>query len=288
MQAQDAARLAAGGTRLATEAWCVGGVANRQIRTVEDLVAMHVRHRHLGGWRQIEAVATDHVHLVFLVGDLPCAACRRLVDQNWWPDLGEAVLAHVGVEEQIDERADECGAVGAIRRERCTRHLRAALKIEDAKSLRDHIVLWRCCGGWIFALRANRWVPCRGPGTNRGVRLGATNRNVFVGRVRNAQEQIFELRLGGGELLLEPLHLGGDLLGFSLECNNLWISGRHGWLAAEQRANLGREALALGAQGVHPLRELATRGVCLKCCVNNLRVFALGDRARAESVGVVA
>ena len=247
MQAQDAARLAAGGTRLATEAWRVGGVANRQIRTVEDLVAMHVRHRHLGGWREVEAVATDHVHLVFLIRDLPCAACRRLVDQNWWPDLGEAVLAHVGVEEQVDECANQRGPIGAVRREGGTRHLRAALKIEDAESLCDHIVFWRCRSGWVFALRANRWMPCRGPGTNRGVRLGAANRNVFVGRIRNAQEQIFELHFGGGELLLEPLHLGSDLLGVSLECNNLWISSRHGWLAAEQRAHFGGEALALGA-----------------------------------------
>ena len=48
------------------------------------------------------------------------------------------------------------------------------------------------------------------------------------------------------------------------------------------------EALALGAQGVNALREIAARGVCSECSVNNLRVFALGDRARAESVGVVA
>jgi hypothetical protein len=36
------------------------------------------------------------------------------------------------------------------------------------------------------------------------------------------------------------------------------------------------------------LREITTRGVCSERSVNNLRVFALGDRARAEPVGVVA
>ena len=246
MQAQDAARLTASGARLTTEAWCVGGVADRQIRTVKDLVAMHVRHRHLGGWREVEAVATDHVHLIFLVGDLPCATSRRLVDQNRWPDLGEAVLAHVGVEEQVDECANQRCAVGAIRREGGTRHLRAALKIEDAKSLGDHIVLWRCCSCWVFTLRANCWVPGGYPRPNRGVRLGAAYGNIFVGRIRNTQQQVFELCLGGGELLLEPLHLGGDLLGISLQRDNLWISGGNGRLAAEQCANFGGEALPLG------------------------------------------
>jgi hypothetical protein len=36
------------------------------------------------------------------------------------------------------------------------------------------------------------------------------------------------------------------------------------------------------------LRELATRGIGRERSVNNLRVFALGDRARAQPVGVVA
>ena len=93
---------------------------------------MHVRNWHLGGWRKVEAVATNHVHLVFLIRDLPRAARRRLVDQDRWPDLGEAVLAHVGVEEEVDERTDECCAVGAVRREGGTGHLCAALQIKDA------------------------------------------------------------------------------------------------------------------------------------------------------------
>ena len=217
MQAQDATRFAARGTCLATEAWRVRGVPNRQIRTVEDLVAMHVRYRHLGGWRQVEAVATNHIHLVFLVGNLPRAACRRLVDQDWWPDLGETVLAHMGVEEEIDERTNQRGTVGAVRREGRTRNFGAALQIEDAESLRNHIVLWCRCGCRIFALCADHRVPCGRPGANRGVRLGAANRNVFVGRIRNAQEQIFELCLRGGELRLERFHLCGDFLRFSLQ-----------------------------------------------------------------------
>ena len=88
-------------------------------------------------------------------------------------------------------------------------------------------------------------MPRRCPGANRGVRLGAANGNIFVGRVRNAQEQIFELRLSGGELLLEPLHLGGNLLRLRLQRQDLWISGGNGWLAAEQCTDFGGESLAL-------------------------------------------
>ena len=249
---------------------------------------MHVCHWHLGGWRKVEAVTTNHVHLVFLIGDLPCSTGRRLVDQDWRPDLGEAVLAHVGVEEEVDERTDECCAVGAVRREGGTRHLGAAFKIKDAESLGDHIVFWRRSGCRVFALGANRRMPCRRPGANRGVRFGATNRDVFVGRVRNAEQQVFKLRFGCGEFLLERFHLCGDLLGFGLQCDDLRIGGGHGRLATKQRTDFGGEALTFCAQRVNANRERAACGVCLKCGVNNLRIFALGDRARAQSFGIVA
>ena len=96
-------------------------------------------------------------------------------------------------------------------------------------------------------------MPRRRPGADRGVRFSATNGNIFVGRVRNPEQQVFELRLGGGELLLERLHLCGDLLGFSLQCYYFWIGGRHSRLAAEQCAHFGGEALALCAQSVNAM-----------------------------------
>ena len=127
MQAEDATRFATGGSRLPTEAGGVRRVPNRQVRTVQNLVAVQVRHWHLSRRGKIEAVTTDHVHLIFLVRDLPRTSCRCLIHQNRRPDLREAVLAHMRVKEEVDERANQCRAIRAICREGGTRHLCAAL-----------------------------------------------------------------------------------------------------------------------------------------------------------------
>ena len=67
---QDPPRVLPGGARLAAEAGGVGGVADRELGGLEDLVAVEVRHRDLGRRDQVELVARDDVHLVFLVRDL--------------------------------------------------------------------------------------------------------------------------------------------------------------------------------------------------------------------------
>ena len=70
------ARVLAGGAGLAPEARRVRGVADRQLVRLEDLVAVEVGDRDLGGRDQVELVAGHDVHLVFLVGDLAGAASR--------------------------------------------------------------------------------------------------------------------------------------------------------------------------------------------------------------------
>ena len=96
VDAQDAARVLAGGAGLAPEARRVGDVADRQLGRLEDLVAVDVRDRDLGGRDQVQVVAGDDVHLVLLVRDLAGAARRGRVDDDRRPDLGEAVLARCG------------------------------------------------------------------------------------------------------------------------------------------------------------------------------------------------
>ena len=68
---------------------------------------MEVRDRDLGRGDQVQLVAGDDVHLVFLVGDLAGAARGVGVDDRRRPDLGEAVLAGVDVEEPVDQSALE-------------------------------------------------------------------------------------------------------------------------------------------------------------------------------------
>ena len=115
----------------------VGGVADRQLGGLEDLVAMEVRDRDLGRRDQVQVVARDDVHLVFLVRDLAGAPGRRGVDDGRRPDLGEAVLAGVDVEEPADERALEGRAEAAVDREARAGDLRAALEVEDAQAIGD-------------------------------------------------------------------------------------------------------------------------------------------------------
>ena len=62
---------------------------------------------------EVQVVARDDVHLLFLVRDLAGAARRVLVDHRRRPDLGHAVLGRVKVEEPVDQRR-----AGAARRRR--------------------------------------------------------------------------------------------------------------------------------------------------------------------------
>ena len=104
VDAEDAAGVLAGRAGLAPEARRVRRVVDRQVGRLEDLVAVEVRDRDLGGGDQVQVVAGDDVHLVFLVRDLAGAARRRGVHDRGRPDLGEAVLGGVDVEEPVDER----------------------------------------------------------------------------------------------------------------------------------------------------------------------------------------
>ena len=152
---------------------------------------MKIRDRDFCGWGKVEAVTANDVHLIFLVRDLPRATCRGLIHQDRWPDLREAVLAHMRVKEEIDQRADQCRAIRAIRREGGARHLCTALQIKDAEPLRHRVVLWRWRRCWCAPISGDPWMPLRHPGSNAAIRLRTTDRNIFVGRVRNSKERIF-------------------------------------------------------------------------------------------------
>ena len=173
---------------------------------------MQVRHRDLSRRGKIEAVATNHVHLIFFVGDLTRAARRSLIDQDRWPDLGEAVLAHMRVKEEIDQRANQCRAVRAIGGEGGTCHLCAALQVKDPEPLRHRVVLWRWRRCWRTPIGGDPRMPLRRPGPNAAIRLRTANWNIFVGRIRNAKQCIFKRRLRRCELLFKLRQLIGDLL----------------------------------------------------------------------------
>ena len=116
------------------------------------------------------------------------------------------------VKEEIDQRANQCGAIRAIRREGGTRHLCAALQIKDGEPFGHCVVFWCWRRCWCTPVCRDSRVPRRRPGADAAVRLRTANRNIFVGRIRNAEQCIFKRRLCGCELIFELRQLIGDLL----------------------------------------------------------------------------
>ncbi len=118
---------------LAAEAGREGAVADRQRRLVEDLVAMQVGHRHLGGRDQVVVGALQPEEVRLELRQLAGAEERRRVDDVRRQHLGVAVLAGVEVEHERDERPLERGAGAEQRGEARSCDLGAALEVEDAE-----------------------------------------------------------------------------------------------------------------------------------------------------------
>src|SRR5215213_8577982 len=206
MHAEDAAGVLAGSPGLAPEAWGVGGVADRKLVGVEDLVAVQVRDRHFGSRDEVQIVARHDVHLVFLVGYLAGPGGRRRVDDGGRPDFGHAVLAGVDVEEPVDQRALERGSGSLVDRKARAADLRPASVVDDVERFGE--LPMRLSG-------PRRRIRCRvsadlfaglldgqqlAPRPNGDVRLFAADGHVRVGRIRDAQQEIVDLRLDGREL----------------------------------------------------------------------------------------
>ena len=218
MDAEDAAGVLAGRAGLAPEARRVGRVADRQLGGLEDLVAVEVRDRDLGRRDQVQVVAGDDVHLVFLVGDLAGAARGRRVDDDRRPDLGEAVLAGVDVEEPVDQGALERGAGALVDREARAGDLRAARQVDDVERLGDlpvRLALPRRAArrrvGADLALERLTPRQLLAPGPDGDVRLLAADRHVGIGGVRDAEQEVLDLGLDRRELGVDRVRRVADL-----------------------------------------------------------------------------
>src|SRR2546429_9981080 len=77
MHPQQSTRVPPGGTRFPPEARRVGGVAQRQLSAVQDLVAMQVRDGHLSRRNGEEIVGGRLVWVVGELGDLARALFYR-------------------------------------------------------------------------------------------------------------------------------------------------------------------------------------------------------------------
>ena len=249
---------------------------------------MEVGHRDLGRGDQVQVVTRDDVHLVFLVRDLARAARGCGVDDRRRPHLGEAVLRGVDVEEVRDQAPLEARAEALVDREAGARDLGAARVVDDVERLAQLPV--RLAGpGRAVGRRsvAGREIA---PGPDGDVGLLAAHRDLGVGGVRDPQEQVLELRLGGGELgvdLLDPRAGGGRGVAKRLDLRPVGLGA-----AADGLADLLADGVALGLLRVRLRLEPATPRVDVDGPVDEARILAAcrslpggSDRARRGVAG---
>ena len=227
VQTVQTAHVLAVGACLAAEAGGVGGHLDREVLLVENHVAVDVRHGHFGRWNHVEVVDRGVVHLLLLVGQLAGAEARRLVDHHRRLDLQIAGLG-VAVEEVVDERALQTGALSLVDGESGAGELHAQVEVDDVV-LAGQLPVGQCILGQL------------------GVALDELDHQV-VGRRASLGDDV------GGEVGQRDdggLQLLGHLLGLGVEaCRLLLESGD------EALALLGLLAAALAHQHANLLGRL--------------------------------
>src|SRR5690349_5668718 len=133
MHPQQAAGVLPGGTRFAAKAGCVRGVRERQLRPVEDFVAMQIGHGHFGGRNEKQIVRRRLVRVFFEFRQLARADHAVAANEERRLDLDVAVLAGVQVEHEVDQGAHEPGSAAHEHGEPRAGELRATREIEDAE-----------------------------------------------------------------------------------------------------------------------------------------------------------
>ena len=218
---------------------------------------------------------------------------RRRVDDGRRPDLGHPVLARVDVEEPVDEAALERRPGALVDREARAGDLGAAGVVDDVELIAELPVRsagpGRATRGGIGAdLADERLVVGQllAPHPDGDVRLLATDRDVGVGRVRDAQEQVVEVRLGVRERRVElgDAHAGRG--GGGAQVGDLGAVGRG--TALDRLADPLRGRVAFGLERLVLGQEPAPFRVELDGAVDQRRVLALADGAVADRVGVLA
>jgi hypothetical protein len=203
VHANDATSVAAGRARLLAKARGERGVPERQLVTVENLAPVDVGEHDLSRGNEVHAAA--HVIEVLVeLGQLARAKEGVVVGDDGRPPLGETSL-HVGVDEEVDERALHEGARAAKKVEARAGELDAALEVDHAGS------------GAKVPVRLGLEVELRGlaPATNLGV-IGVVNaiRHGLVGDVGDCGDKVEQVLLDLGALVVklgDAVLAGSDL-----------------------------------------------------------------------------
>ncbi len=201
VDAEDAARVLAGGAGLAAKAGRDARVADGQLRGVEDVAGVERRERDLRGADQEELVALDLVDHLALAREVAGALERALADQDRRHDrlepLGADALDGEAHERQLDhdEVAEEIGEAGA-RRLRRLLHLDPAVAASPGR------------GGRGPRSRSRAATP-----TSRRVTPSPSSPSGASGdgRFGSVRGQLVAARLDLGQLGLHPLDLAAEL-----------------------------------------------------------------------------
>ena len=101
---------------------------------VEDLPAVHVRERDLGGRHHVQIpVAGDLEEVRLELRQVAGSGQRCAVHHERRLDLGVAMVGRVQVQHEVDQRACEPRTCADQHREPGARDLRAALEVDDAE-----------------------------------------------------------------------------------------------------------------------------------------------------------
>ena len=100
----------------------------------QNLITIEVRHRDFCRGHKVEIIPCDHIHLVFLVGELAGSRSAGAVYQKWGEYLGVPICCCF-VQKKTDERPLELRTPADIHREARTRDLRPPCEIDHMKLL---------------------------------------------------------------------------------------------------------------------------------------------------------
>ena len=218
MLADDAARVLARRARLGAEAGRVGRQTDRQPRLVQNLVAIKIGDRNLGGWYQpviivfVAAVRSTFgigvraaEQILGKLGQLPGAEERLAVDHKRRQHFRVAVAssfarARVQVEHEADQRPFEARSGAHVHRKARARELGRALQVENAQRLAQLPVrLGLEVEGWLLA-----------PGFDGDVvGLGFACGHFVAGQVGNPRQQLAQpvVQGRGGRVQIVELFL---------------------------------------------------------------------------------
>src|ERR1051326_4571178 len=192
---EEPAGVLARGAGIPAEAGREGHERRGQRGRVEDLVAVQVGDRHLGGGNEEEIVPGNFVLVFFELGQLPRAGERGAVDQQR-RRLEVAVLPGMKIKHEARERPHQPGARAGEEGKARARDLRPARQVENPERFAELPVRFRSeLEGRRLAHGADHPVRRRGPGGTRG-----------VGQVGKAKQRLVELVLELPGLGVERLH----------------------------------------------------------------------------------